>query len=237
MSFLSELLGQFWGGGRSGGQTGGGGGQIGPAPAYAGLPVNLDSAISAQYDKGLELEGEENRRYKDAMAQLTGNFDRLHQPTLTDTDIQNLYSKETDKALQGELADMGQLRSALGSAGITGGGTAAAMAARINTDRFKAIKGAKRDMRITRALSATEDRAREMQDRMSLAQFQMASPSMIGLDTLTNISDLRFGEKGLEAGKEIAQINADATRAASRDSKNASIAGGVLGLVGSLLPF
>ena len=259
MSGLQDILGVFGGNRRRGGSTGGTGVKTGDEYASEldsmfgansrtrGLlsPTGTDTetapsrqalnvALGSQLEEGFRF-GEQADADRDlALGQLTGNFDRLHQETLTEQDIQNMFARETDAAHKGELTDTAELRALAGSIGNTGGGQMLSHRIRASDRRFTAIKGAKRDAKITRAITATEDRAREMQDRMMLAQFQMSDRSMVPLDTLTNLTDIRFGQAGLEFGAQAARESAAATRAAGKDAKEGAIIGGALGILGGI---
>lgn len=257
MSGLQDILGVFGGGARSrGGGTGAKTGsqyaseldqRFGAGSRVRGLltPTGTDTqtansrqavniALGEQLQEGFRFGEQADADRALALGQLEGNFDRLHQETLSEQDIQNIFARKTDAAQQGELADASELRALAGSMGNTGGGQLLAHRIRASDRRFNAIKGAKRDAKITRAITATEDRAREMQDRMALAQFQMSDRSMVPLDTLTNLTDIRFGQAGLEFGAQAARESAAATRSAGKDAKEGAIIGGALGLLGGI---
>lgn len=188
-------------------------------------------ALGASMQEGFRLRDEEDNRYRETRGFLENQFAAANQPTISDQMARQMYSREADQIGSGSLRDLSGLRSSLGGAGITGGGLAAGLGAQIELARLGQLTGAKREVAITKAQTDAEDRARQFQRAMGLGEFMNQSPSMIGLDVLGSMSDIRLGQELGERQVEAASRSARATERAGKTAAAGSVLSGALGAI------
>lgn len=178
-------------------------------------------------------EGEDAARER-ALGFLTEQFGQTTQSTLTDQDINRMYTQEADAAANDQNESLRMLRSTLGGAGVTGGGTAAGIAARMRSARLGQLTGAKANLRSFKARFDADRQMQQWQQALGLGSLMAQGPSDTGLGVLGELVNVRGTQLGTELGYEGAQEMAKATKEAGKWSAVSGVAGGAIGALGSL---
>lgn len=146
-------------------------------------------------------------------------------PTMTDESIRTALTDKSDEAARRTNQSMAMLRSQLGSAGVIGGGRAAGMAGGIELQRQGQIIDATRALYLEKTKQDALDRARNFQNQLIYANAQNRPVSMIDMDWLQNILELRLGQQGTEAQRSAAKDAAKASENAGKWSLAGNVAG------------
>ena len=197
-------------------------------------------SVTAMLAEAFRLQRVEDDRFGAASERLTRSVDQLPE-TFSDKDFEAFFRDEftlgSDQATQAMFGDMGNVRAALGHAGITGGGVAAGLAQAADLRRLRDTKQraltARLDLRQAKMNADAQDALRNLQAEFNLATFNNQSPSMLGLDALTNASELALTELGLWLGDDAARRKAKA----DKDAGLAAGIGGAIGAISRILPF
>ena len=202
------------------------GGQIDRGNQQNNARQDFRNVMNLLGQHGFELAGEENKRRDQALGILNKELARgdkefaSENGFIRDTD----FSRLADGAGAKAKAGISNLRSLLGARGLGGGsGAAAGLASRIAFQQQSEVIGAKRDTALEAAQRSAIHRARRQQFVGGIANLTNQSPSMIGLDTLTNIFDVRAA--GVSRQEEIGAANKAGKRAQT---------GAILGGVGNI---
>ena len=190
--------------------------------------VNL--SLEALLGKAFGLEAEENRRHDAALGRLEaglsetdGRFESIMRGLEGD-----LFSRQADRIQETSSANLSGLRSALGQSGIgADSGTALGIASNINLDRLGQITGAKRDTALATAQQRIQFNDSRFKNIAGIAGFESQSPSLLGLDSLGFLTNLRLNQQGNEETKRAGQL-------ARADAKDAATIGAIGGIVGGL---
>lgn len=180
--------------------------------------IGAGGQMAAGLDKVVEGRG---RAMEDTIRNALGPASA---PTLKQSDIDNQFGMAADATGQQHMDRMANLRSWLGEAGITGGGIGPAMAQQYELARMGQITDARRSLMVTKAQTDAADRMRNFQNQLTYANAQNRDPSMIGMDWLMNVLELRLGQQAVEKQDR-----------AARESAKAAKKAGQLGLAGDLL--
>lgn len=191
--------------------------------------------------EGLRLRDVEDDRFARASERLTRSVDRLPQ-TFSDADyeefLRNEFAAGATEAAERSLDDFGAARSRLGSAGITGGGVAAGLAQQAELRRMRDTRStyarAKVDLKKAKMDADAADALRDLEAEFNLAQFNNQSPSLLGLDSLTNQTELDLTRLGLFLGREASDQLARAGKKAGDKAFLGGILQGGLGILGGL---
>lgn len=151
-----------------------------------------------------------------------------NKPTLTQADIDNMLGDQIDATGGQYLDNMNNLRDYLGAAGITGGGIGAAMAQQYAQARSGQVMDARRSTMIEKAKMDAADRARNFQNTLAYAS-TIKGPSMIGMDWLQNVLELRLAQKGLRVQEKSAKNAAKAAQTGGIISGIGGVLGGIIG--------
>lgn len=199
----------------------------------------VSRAMDNMLQEGFSLRDEENRRFAGASRRLTGATDAMRrQQTFSEEDYDRFFRDEftfgSDRAAADSFGDFGAIRGRLGQAGIVGGGIAAGLGMQAELKRLRETKDraatARLDLRKAKMQADASDALRNIQAEFQLAQFNNQSPSMLGLDVITNMAEVDLTRMGLFLGDQAAARAADASERAGMFS----LAGGILGGLGGM---
>lgn len=172
--------------------------------------------------------GKEESAWAEQSSVVKAGMDAANKPTLTQADIENMLGQKID-ATGGQYRDgMNSLRDYLGGAGITGGGIGAALAQQYALARTGQVMDARRSTMIEKATMDAQDRARNFQNTLAYAS-TIKGPSMIGMDWLQNVLELRLNQGAIMAQKDAAKTAANASKQAGIMSGIGGLAGGIIG--------
>lgn len=201
----------------------------GPKGGFRGV---IDRILSEGGNMAGRIEKEEQRRYSDSLDVLKRGAGRFAAPTLTDQDIQRMFSGAADSAGRDYRANMGNLRSELGMSGQTGNsGQAQAAARRYKAMRAAALTDAQRSLYEKRIETDTMDRQARWAADQVVASGIARDPSMIGMDWLGASGTLAMTGYAADQQAKAARENADAQRDAGLMS---GIGGALSGLISAL---
>lgn len=209
---------------------------VGSATMNAQMTANR--SVTAMLGEAFRLRNLEDERFGAASERLTRSVDQLPE-TFSDADFEEFFKDEftlaADASGQAMFGDLGMVRGALGAAGITGGGVAAGLAQAADMKRLRDTKArglqAKMDLRQAKMNADAQDALRNINAEFQLANFNNQSPSLLGLDALTNASELALTELGLYLGDDAARRQAKAEEDAAKMGMVGNIIGGGIPLI------
>lgn len=194
---------------------------------------HLNRSLSGFAQEGFRIRDEEDRRYQQGLSFLQDQFQQTTQPTLTDQDINRMYTAEADAAAQEQDEMMRMLRGGLGGAGNIGGGTAAGIAARLRSARIGQQTKAKGNLRSFKALHDADRASQQWQQAVGLTTLMTQGPSDTGLGVLGEMTGVRLTQLGQELGRESSKEMARATRKAGELAAISGAVGGGLSAFGA----
>jgi hypothetical protein len=134
-----------------------------------------------------------------------------------------------DQIGQGAQDQSRGLRSMLGGRGIDpSSGTAASLANRVGMQQATLKYGAMRNAAMDSYQRRNANRTAQYAQQMNLAQFGNQSPSMLGLDALTNKAEF-------DIATENSIRETEAAKYAARKNSKSSTMSGIGGIIGSVL--
>ncbi len=173
--------------------------------------------------EGFRVRDENEKRRQEAKKFLLASREKNLRPSITEDDINTRFAAEADRASQLANDNFDFLSSALGSAGITGGGLAAGLGTNVELERVGQVTNAKRDLAIFKAQSDAQDALRNIQFDSNIASFLADEADETGLAVMAEI----LGVDMSVYGRELAHKEA-------RDAAKAATQGAALGLVGQI---
>lgn len=188
------------------------------------MPTDFNTLLDQIMAEGQRLSGVENSRQQGANLFRRREWERSNVPTIGDDDISRMFSGQAGDAAKQANEGFRQARAALGEAGIYGGGVARSTGSEIALRRMGQLDGSRSSLRLFKAQSDAADRRNRLQGAFSLADAEGAPPSILGLDTMSDVAGAKVGWEGVQAERE-------AARRADRTNRR----NGVLGLFGSVL--
>lgn len=183
----------------------------------------LQGILGAGTDYANYLTATETDRYNKSNKILADGAAAFDKPSLTDQDINRMYSGASDRANRDFSANLASQRAAMGQAGTSGGGFSQGAVARYSAARAASLTDARRSLYEKRIETDMADRAARWSAQQSLAAGVSRDPSIVGLDWLGQAGSMALGEQGLEA-----------QRSAAKDAANAAKSAGWMNLAGSL---
>ncbi len=165
---------------------------------------------------------EMTKTIEDALAKSSG-------PAWTEQDTASAYGQNADEAAAPYLRNVGNLNDILGSAGHTGGGMGAALAANYDLARVGQILSANRSTQLEAVKLNANKKMADFQNTLALASAQGQSPSAIGMDWLTNVLGLRLEQNASNRADENAKRLASAQKNAGWMSLAGSLGGAAIG--------
>ena len=198
--------------------------RLAPKSARYGRRIDMQDALIALTGKGLNLEVEENRRRSETLGLLNKELARGDKEFASEQDTlnRNLFSSFADEAGGKARAGIRDLRTMLGGRGFgAGSGAAMGLGSRIALQQQSEVMRGRRDVALESAKRAALNRAQRRQFLGGIANVTNQSPSLLGLDTLTNVFDVRAAQASNEEN-----IYA-ANKAGKRAATSALIGGGI----------
>lgn len=175
------------------------------------------------------LSNEEERRGQAAEDILRAGADRFKTPSMSDADIQRQFGSGADEAARGYNANLKNLRSTMGGAGVTGGARAQGQAINFEAQRQRILTDTRRSLYEKRVQTDMMDRQQRFSAEVALAQQVGRDPSVATMDWLGTGANAAMGLYGIEAGQQAAKANAKA-------QKKAGKASGAAGIVDAVIP-
>jgi hypothetical protein len=203
------------------------GGSGGPKP----LTVPKDQPGSDQFlfDSARNVETLENARFQQESGFLTNQFNMASQVLGRGSPTDLLFSQAADSAGARARGNMDRLRASMGARGIDpNSGAASGLLSRIMLQQQNDLTGAKRDISIDDARQRQVGAAQNFANALNLSQFRNQSPSMVGVDTATNLAELRLAREGINA-------QAASQKKASKNNLLSGVIQGGLGLLAGLV--
>lgn len=207
------------------------GNRLAPNSARTGRRIDLQNALASLTGEGLRLRDTEDQRREDTLGLLNKEMDRGNREFSAEQDMlnRNLFSAYADQAGTQAREGIGNLRSLLGARGLgAGSGAAAGLGSRIALQQQSEVMRGRRDVALESAKRAALNRAQRRQFLGGIANVTNQSPSLLGLDTLTNIFDVRAAQASNEE-------NIYAADKASRRAQTGAILGGVGNILGAAI--
>lgn len=164
---------------------------------------------------------------------LTDTFNERGGGYLEDRDINRMYAGAADEASKSRMAAYRSLRQGMGARGISGGGYATGLGARIEMERMSNLATQMRGLKQFQATFNAEQGQRRMQGAGMIGNAMMQGPSDAYAQGLTNVLGLQVTREGLERQERMGQVAADATKEAGKKQFLGNLAGGVIGAIGS----
>lgn len=192
----------------------------------------LEESLKQAGSEAERLAKEEERRGSKAEDTLRGAIDAANVPTLSQADIDRLFSKGVDTSGAAFKQTIGNLRSMLGANGLTGAsGFAGGLAADAEAQRLASLVGSRRDLLIQKSVTDATDRLNQY-DRMT------DLTSLINRPVAMQVSDFLQMLAGMNLTRLDNQLGYNAAKDAANAGKTAGIMngiGGILGGIGSFL--
>lgn len=194
---------------------------------------DLREFIDKSIDYGSEyvdwISAEEERRGQAAEDIVRGAASAFDKPSMTDQDISRMMTTAGDRSAREFKSNMGNLRSYLGGAGVTGGGVAAQLGTNYEAQRQGVLTDATRSLFEKRVAQDALDRQARFNAQLQVAGIVGRDPSTAPMDWLTTASSLRLGEfSTIEQLQEAAR--------ARKASERAGVMSGIGGILGGLGP-
>lgn len=183
-----------------------------------------DNAIGSYGDLARSLAEREDEARRRATSFLTETFNERGGGYLEDRDIDRMYAGASDQASRARMAAFRSLRANLGARGITGGGYATGLGARVEMERLGNLATQQRSLKQFQAEFNAQHGARRMQGAGAIAGLMNQGPSTLGIEGFGNVIGAQLTRYGIS----------EQSRAADKAAKNARI-GGLLGLGGQVL--
>jgi hypothetical protein len=163
---------------------------------------------------------------EDIVRRAAAGFDA---PSMSDRDIQRMATTAGDRSAREFKSNMGNLRSYLGGAGVTGGGVAAQLATNYEAQRQAVLTDATRSLYEKKVAADAADRAARFNAQLQVANIVGRDPSVAPMDWLTTAAGLRLGEFAtIEQLEEAAR--------ARKASERAGVMSGIGGVLSGLGP-
>lgn len=198
-----------------------------------GIAVGEDP-LHALYQRGMALEGVEDQRHQAAQGFLTGQMQRNQAGyEASEKGLAGLFQSRAGDQLNASLTDtLRGLGQSLGGRGIDpNSGAAQGSLERIAGNYQNALTGARRDIALGAYDRAAAQRSAQAAYAQTLTSLMNESPSMIGVDTLSNLAELDLTRYGIDRSAEAAHESARAQERAGRMQGIGSIIGSVLGAI------
>jgi len=177
------------------------------------------------------LSAEEERRgqaSEDILRSASAKFDK---PSMTDADIQRQFGAGADEAARGYNANLKDLRTAMGGAGVTGGARAQGQAVNFAAQMNRVLVDTRKSLYEKRVQTDMMDRAQKFSAEVALAAQVGRDPSVATMDWLGTGANTAMGLYGIEAGQNAAKKLANAQEKAGW----ASAIGNAIPGLGSIL--
>lgn len=174
------------------------------------------------------LSNEEERRGQAAEDILRQGVARFDKPSMSDADIQRQFGSGADEAARGYNANLKNLRSVLGGAGVTGGARAQGQAINFEAQRQRILTDTRRSLYEKQVQTDMMDRQQRFSAEMALAAQVGRDPSVATMDWLGTGANTAMGLYGIEAGQNSAKKQASAQKQAGIMGAVGSILGGIL---------
>ena len=174
------------------------------------------------------LSNEEERRGQAAEDILRQGVARFDNPSMSDADIQRQFGSGADEAARGYNANLKNLRSVLGGAGVTGGARAQGQAINFEAQRQRILTDTRRSLYEKQVQTDMMDRQQRFSAEMALAAQVGRDPSVATMDWLGTGANTAMGLYGIEAGQ-------NAAKSAAKAQKQAGIMGAVGSVLGGIL--
>jgi hypothetical protein len=143
---------------------------------------------------------------------------------MTDADIQRQFGAGADEAARGYNANLKNLRTTMGGAGVTGGARAQGQAINFEAQRQRILTDTRRSLYEKRVQTDMMDRSQRFSAEVALANQVGRDPSTAPMDWLGTGANAAMGLYGIEAGQQAAKKLAKAQKNAGW----ASLAGDVI---------
>lgn len=178
------------------------------------------------------ITNEEQRRYQESLGLLQQGAKAFDTPSMTDLDIRRQFGQSADAAARTMQGNLGNLRSALGSAGVgTDSGLAAGLATGYEARRQASLTDATRSLYEKRVEVGQQDRAAKWLAQQAVAAQMGKDPSVIGLDWLGSAATAGLGLYGIDAQLKAAHEAAKAQETAGCMSMIGSLGGAAIGAI------
>lgn len=206
---------------------------------------NVDSKehYAQEVEQGIFDAGSEAYRIRDlnesrgmtAEDTLSQAVERAKRPTITDQDIRNLYSRNTDNSAGDYLKGISGLRSYFGGGGVDPmSGLGQGLAANYELGRVGQNVKSRSDITIQKITTDALDRARQVQNAQALSALQARPADTTALDFENARVGVRLGQQGVMTDFEAALKQAAAAKKAGKQAGVGNLIGAGLGAIGSI---
>lgn len=192
--------------------------------------------MNAEYMREVQrLTAGEDAARQQAIGLMTGVFNERGGGYLEDRDIQRMYASASDQAARARMTAYRGLRSGLGQRGITGGGYASGLGARVEMERLGQLANQQRSLKQFQTTFNAEQGGRRMQGAQALGGLIAQGPSDTFAQGLGNVMGLNLTAQGLRQEREAAAQSSRDTRRAGTLGLIGQLGGGLLGAVGAAI--
>ena len=202
-------------------------------PGSLRVGKSMDETLNNLLGQGTKyvnwLAEEEERRGAKAEGILGAAAERAAKPSMTDADIDRMFGADSDTAARAYTDNLRGLRSALGGAGVTGGGRAQGLAVGFEAQRQRILTDARRSLYEKRVQSDMMDRAARLQADMAHAAQVARDPSVAVIDWLGTAGGAILDKYGIDK-------QAAAAKSAAKASKQSGKMSGAGSIIGSIIP-
>lgn len=195
--------------------------------------IHFENISSLLGIKGFELEGEEERRRTQALGLLRGELGRDQRVFEQEQDMltRGQFAAFADDAGAGARRGIANLRSLIGARGLgAGSGASMGLASRIAFQQQSEVMRGRREATLEAAKRSAVQRAQRAQFQGAIANLVNQSPSMLGLDTLTNMFDVSAARLSQADEIKTAEKQARAARKSARISGFVELGARAIGL-------
>lgn len=163
--------------------------------------------------EGFRVGAENDRRFREASARLTGAVDNLA-PTISDEDFNNLFAQEASRGVGEFEGNLDLINESIGIRGVSGG-VAASLAVDAHAQFQQSLASAKGNVRVAKIQADAADAMRNLNAEFSLGNFLSQPADETRLATIAAFAEGEAGLAGLTAqSDQISKASANAKRAA-----------------------
>ena len=176
--------------------------------------------------EGFAVGDENDRRFREASARLTGAVDNLA-PTISDEDFNNLIAQEASRGVGEFEGNLDLVNESIGIRGVSGG-VAASLAVDAHAQFQQSLASAKGNVRVAKIQADAADAMRNLNAEFSLGNFLSQDADETRLATIAAFTEGEAGLGGLLAQADsISNANTNAKKA-----RQASLLGSGISAIG-----
>ena len=186
-----------------------------------------ENALRELLKESFTLNEQNTANRRGAEGFLQGQFDENTKPTITESDITNLFAQQSDLLAGDFLANNRAISESIGIRGVTGG-VAADLAAQSQASFQQALAQSKGNIRIAKMRQDAEDSMRNLNAAFSLGNFLAAPEDETALAGLGAFVEGTTGIASIRAQAKAASEAADAAETSAWLGLAGDIVGGAL---------